>query len=154
MAQTSDSAEDRSLFGEGPYPDAGPLAVLARVAFVAAVLAIVVAVFLPRSMVPQFTHSHYLEHFAAFYVATLFGAAALPRMPFRRMGISYVVLAALLEASHLLAGAPLWPLVDNWVADVGGMTAAIAPAFVERFRRRFARGASGRGLEAGTRGRN
>ncbi len=45
--------------------------------------------------------------------------------------------ASALEISHLFAGASFWPLVDNWVADLGGVAAAFAPVVVERFRRRF-----------------
>jgi hypothetical protein len=137
MAQTSATGEDRTLFGEGRYPDAGPLAVLARLAFLGAVLSIVVAVFLPRSMVPQFARSHYLEHFAAFYVAALFGLAAMPRSPLHRVAVGFVLFAAILESTHYIAGAPLGPLIDNWVADVGGMAAALVPVLAERFRRRF-----------------
>jgi hypothetical protein len=137
MSQAGASGEDRTLFGEGRYPDTGPLAVLARLAFLGATLAIVITVFLPRWLIPQFVRSHYLEHFAAFYVAALFGLAAMPRTQLRRIGAGYVAFAALLESTHLLAGAPLWPLVDNWVADVGGVTAAFAPVVIERFRRRF-----------------
>jgi hypothetical protein len=139
MSEAPVPGEDRTLFGEGRYPDTGPLAVLARVAFLSAVLAIVVAVFLPRQMVPRFARSHYLEHFAAFYVAVLFALAAMPRTRLRRIGAVFVAFAVILEASHLLARAPLGPLVDNWVADVGGLAAAFAPVVVERFRRRFPR---------------
>jgi hypothetical protein len=129
--------EDRTLFGHGPYPDAGPIAVLARLAFLGAAVAIAVAVFLPPSMVPVVLHSHYLEHFAAFYVALLTGLAALPRARLRRMAIGYAVFATVLEVSHLFAGAALRPLIDNWTADLGGLSAAGAPIIVERFRRRF-----------------
>jgi hypothetical protein len=139
MSETPIPSEDRTLFGEGRYPDTGPLAVLARLAFLGAVLAIVVAVFLPREMVPRFARSHYLQHFAAFYVAALFALAAMPRTQLRRIGTAFVVFAVILEATHLLAGAPLWPLVDNWVADMGGLAAAFAPVVAERFRRRFPR---------------
>jgi hypothetical protein len=137
MSEAPVSGEDRTLFGEGRYPETGIVAVTARLVFIGAVLAIVIAVFLPRSMVPEFAHSHYLEHFAAFYVAALFGLAAMPRMSLRRLGVVYVIFAVLLESTHLLARAPFGPLVDNWVADVGGVAAAIAPVVVERFRRRF-----------------
>lgn len=131
--------EDRTLFGEGRYPDSGPLAVLARLAFLGAIVAIVIAVFLPPDLVPDFVRSHYLQHFAAFYVAALFGLAAMPRARLRNVALGYFVFATLLEASHLPAGAPFWPLVDNWVADLGGLAAALAPVVVERFRRRFPR---------------
>ena len=131
-------SEDRSLFGEGRYPSTGPYAVLARLGFIATGLAIVVAVLLPSSIPPHFLRSHYLEHFAAFYVAALFGLAAMPRKQLRTVGSIYLVFAALLEASHLVEGAPLRPLLDNWIADLGGIAAALAPVLVERFRRRFA----------------
>jgi hypothetical protein len=131
--------EDRSLFGDGRYPDAGPLAIGARLAFAGAGLAIVVAVFLPSTMVPDFLHSPYLQHFAAFYVLALTGLAAMPHAKVRGMGTALFVFATLLEGSHMLSGASLRPLIDNWVADLGGLTAAIAPVVVERFRRRFPR---------------
>lgn len=129
--------EDRTLFGDGRYPDTGPVAVLARLAFVGALLAIVIAVFLPPELVPDFVRSHYLQHFAAFYVAALCGLAAMPRTRLRTLGAGYFIFATVLEAAHLPAGAPLGPLVDNWVADLGGLAAAFAPVVVERFRRRF-----------------
>jgi O-antigen ligase len=131
--------EDRTLFGDGRYPDSGPLAILARLGFLGAALAIVVAVFMPAEMVPDFVHSPHLQHFAAFYVAALFGMAAMPRTRLRTIGIGYVAFATVLEASHLLSGADLQRLIDNWVADLGGLTAAVAPVVVERFRRRFPR---------------
>jgi hypothetical protein len=129
--------EDRTLFGQGRYPDTGPLAVLARLAFLIAVAAIMVAVFLPRQLVPKFLYSHYLEHFAAFYVALLAAMAAMPRARMRRLVAGFVIFATVLESSHFIAGAAFAPLVDNWVADVGGLSAAAAPVVVERFRRRF-----------------
>jgi hypothetical protein len=111
--------------------------VLARVAFLGAAAAIVIAVFLPSSMVPNFVRSHYLQHFAAFYVAALLGLAASPRVKLYTVALRLFVFATLLEALHLFGGAELRPLVDNWVADLGGLLAAIAPVLVERFRRRF-----------------
>jgi hypothetical protein len=131
--------EDPSLLGRGRYPDTGPLAVLARLAFLAATVAIVIAVFLPRAMVPKFLRSHYLEHFAAFYVVLLAALAAMPRRQFRRIAVGFVVFATVLESTHLFAGAKLGPLIRNWVADLGGLSAAAAPILVERFRRRFPR---------------
>ena len=129
--------EDRTLFGNGRYPDDGPLAVLARLSFLGAMVAIVVAVFLPREMVPQFVRSHYLQHFAAFYVLVLCALAAMPRAQLRGVLIGLVFFASVLETSHLLAGAAFRPLMRNWVADLGGISAAAAPILVARYRRRF-----------------
>lgn len=130
---------DRSLTGQGPYPINGPLAILARTGFLAALAAIVIAVFLPSEMVPRFVRSHYLQHFAAFYVATLLGLAASPRTPVRAVVFRIAAFCTTLEATHLINGAALRPLIDNWVADLGGMAAALAPIVVARFRRRFER---------------
>lgn len=131
--------EDRTLFGDGRYPDAGPLAVLARLGFLGAVLAIIVAILLPPEVVPNFVKSTYLQHFAAFYVAALLGLAAMPRVRLRHIGTGYFLFASALELSRLVTGAPLGPLIDNWVADLGGVAAAFAPVVAERFRRRFPR---------------
>ena len=130
---------DRSIFGNGPYPITGPLAVLARVGFLAALVAIVVAVFLPRELIPQFVRSPYLQHFAAFYVAGLLGLAASPRTRLRVIAAQLIIFATVLEATHLLSGAKIGPLTNNWVADLGGLAAAFAPVVVARFRRRFER---------------
>ena len=129
--------EDRRLLGEGRYPETGPLAVLARLAFLACLLAIVVAVILPPELTPHFARSRYLEHFAAFYVAALFALAALPRWRLWQIALGYVLFASVLEPTHLVAGAPFVPVFRNWVADLGGLAAACAPVVFERFRRRF-----------------
>jgi peptidoglycan/LPS O-acetylase OafA/YrhL len=129
--------EDHTLLGDGRYPETGPLAVLARLGFVASALAIVMAVILPPETSPHFARSRYLEHFAAFYVAALFGLAAWPRRRLRIIAAGYVAFAALIEPTHLLGGAPAGPVWQNWVADVGGLAAAVAPVVFERFRRRF-----------------
>jgi hypothetical protein len=130
--------EDRSLFGDGPYPVTGPLAILARVAFLGAVAAIVIAVFLPERYVPDFVRSTHLQHFAAFYVAALLGLAAMARTSITTVALRFFVFASLLELAHFFAGAPWRPLFDNWASDVGGLAAAVAPILVARFRRRVA----------------
>lgn len=134
--------EDRTLFGEGRYPETGPLALLARMGCIGTALAIVLAVILPPDVTPHFARSRYLEHFAAFYVAALFGLAALPRWRMRHVGGVYLLFASVLEPTHLVAGAPALPVFQNWVADLGGVAAACAPVVFERFRRRFSKAAA------------
>jgi hypothetical protein len=128
---------DRSLFGEGPYPSTGPLAIVARTTFVLILAAILFAVLLPENMIPQFVRSHYLQHFAAFYLVTLSALGAAPRQKLRTVAVWMFGFATALELAHLIIERQVHVLVDNWVADVGGVAAALAPAFVERFRRRF-----------------
>lgn len=120
------------------YPDTGPLAVLARLGFFVALVAIAVAVVAPGWLTPKLLHSHYLQHFAAFYVAALAGAAAMPRARVRHLAMGYMIFAALLQAVQGLKGGSLAFLMDNWVADTGGTAAALVPIVVDRFRRRFA----------------
>ena len=122
---------------ETPYPDTGLLAVAARLAFGLAVTAIVLAVIAPGWLVPKMLRSHYLEHFAAFYVAALAGAAAMPRMQIRRLGVGYLLFALALAGLQLIHGATFKLALNNWVADTGGTTAALAPIVVQRFRARF-----------------
>ena len=131
--------EDRNLFGDGPYPATGPLAALARLAFLLSAAGIVFAVYAPPPLDPHFARSHNVEHFAAFYVAALFGLAALPRARLRNVGAGYIIFATLLEALHLLRGLPIQFLVASWTADLGGLAAAAAPVVIERFRRRLRR---------------
>jgi len=122
---------------EGPYPETGPLAVLARLMFCGAVVGIVAAVLAPTQDVPQLLRSNYLEHFAAFYVATLAGLAAMPRTSIVRIGAGLALFALGLEVAHLFWIADLAGARRNWEANTGGVVAAIAPILVERFRRRF-----------------
>jgi hypothetical protein len=129
---------DRRLLGEGPYPLTGRWAVLARLGFLGALATIAVAVVLPGNVGPPFVGSYHLQHFAAFYVATLLGLAASPRLRVRRVALRIVLFTTVVEGLRLIGGAAPRSLIDNWAADVGGMAAAIAPLGVARWRRRFA----------------
>ncbi|WP_304168168.1 hypothetical protein [Phenylobacterium aquaticum] len=120
------------------YPDTGLLAVAARLAFGLTALAIVLAVIAPGWLLPKVLHSHYLEHFAAYYIAAVAGAAAMPRIQIRRIGIGYALFALGLEGLQLARGIPHMQAWNNAVADLGGVAAALFPVVVERFRARFA----------------
>jgi hypothetical protein len=122
-----------------PYPDTGPLAVLARVALILAAAALIYATIMPGSAVPKLFYSNNLEHFAAFYVGALTAAAAFPRRKLRWLTLAFGLFAVTLEGSRLIGG--LNPRVfEMWSADFGGVMAAYAPMGVERFRRLFPRG--------------
>ena len=129
-------AEDNTLFGTGHYPRTGPLAILARLAYISAALAIILAVLLPPERVPDFIYSHNLQHFAAFYVLMLCAVAALPAQALSQVTGIHVVFATGLETLHLIAGAPERAVFDAWAADLGGVFAALAPMVADRFRRR------------------
>ena len=136
-AEMSETREDRSLFGPGRYPDAGPLAVASRLSFIGAVAAIIVAVYLPPSMVPRFARSHYLEHFAAFYVATVMAVAALPRARLMRIGFGMALFAVTLEVLRAAPSLHVGWTIAPAEADLGGVLAALAPIVAEKFRSLF-----------------
>ena len=123
-----------------PYPDTGPLAVLARVALILSAAALLYATAMPGSAVPKLFYSNNLEHFAAFYVGSLTAAAAFPRRKLRWLTLAFGLFAMALEGSRLMGGLNA-RVLEMWCADFGGVIAAYAPMVIERFRRLFPRGA-------------
>ena len=124
--------------GDSLHTPTGNLAVLARLAFACAIAAITAAVFLPEKYVPGFLRSHYLEHFAAFYVLSFIGLAAAPRARVRTLAMGIGLFITALEGAHVMAGANIPALIAHWAADVGGVSAALAPVVLDRYRRGFA----------------
>jgi len=122
-----------------PYPDTGPLAVLARVGLTLCVAALMYATVMPGSAVPRLFYSNNLEHFAAFYVGALTAAAAFPRRRLRWLTLALGLFAATLEGSRFLFAVNP-PVLEMWCADFGGVMAAYVPMAMERFRRLFPRG--------------
>ena len=120
------------------YPDTGLLAVFARLGFGLTLLAIFLASIAPGWLTPKLLHSHYLEHFAAFYVAACAGLAAMPRTQIRRIALGYLLFALILAGTQYARGLSTEVAIRNWVADAGGVLAALSPVVVERFRRLFA----------------
>jgi hypothetical protein len=122
--------------GRRTYPDTGPFAILARLAFPLSTAGLVFATLAPGATVPQLIYSNNLEHFAAFYVVALSAAVALPRASLRSLLVGMAVFAMLLESARLLTGENL-DILEKWCADVGGVLAAYAPMVGERFRQLF-----------------
>jgi hypothetical protein len=128
-----------ALRSTSAYSDTGPLAVLARLTFLVVITAIVVATLAPGWLVPQLLYSHNLEHFAAFYVATVAALAALPHAQVRRIAVAYMLFSLVLQFVQVFREATPQGALENWVADTGGIAAAVAPVVVERFRQAVAR---------------
>lgn len=128
---------DEESGGRTHLPDTHLLAVLARLAFTAIPVGIVVAILAPSWAVPQLLKSNNLEHFAAFYLATVAGLAALPRAPLRVLGAGFLLFALAAELMMLPFGRSLERTYLAIVADFGGVFAALAPVVVDRFRRAF-----------------
>lgn len=121
-----------------PYPATGPLAVAARVALILCVAALAYATAMPGSAVPKLFYSNNLEHFAAFYVAAVVAAAAVPKTRLRILAFGFGLFAVCLEGSRLIGHFDPH-IADKWFADFGGVLAAYVPMAIERFRRLFPR---------------
>ena len=124
--------------GVSYYPDSGLWAVAARLAFLLAIAAVMFASLAPVGWVPRLLFSRHLEHFAAFYIAALLAAAAMPRAKPIRLGAGLALFAAALELVRMVPSQHrIWGIAD-WQADFGGILAALVPIMAEKFRSQFA----------------
>ncbi len=121
---------ERTFLADSALP-----AIFMRALSLAATLVLVTASLAPN--VPQLLYSFHLEHFAAFYVVTLLAAAARYRTRLRRLAIDILLLAAALELIRGFTPAHRLTSAEDFVADVGGMLAAMAPLVIARFRDLF-----------------
>ena len=120
------------------YPDTGPLAVVARLAFALLVLGIAGGSMIPPKYLPRFLASLHLEHFAAFYLLALATAAACPRTQLRKILICLMGFATVLELMRIFVGARPMSSIEDLFADIGGMWSALIPIVIGRFRLMFA----------------
>jgi hypothetical protein len=124
--------------GRSPrYAHDNPLAIMARSLGVVCFIAVAFASLGPANWLPKLLYSNNLEHFAAFYVVTLFGYAARYRSPAFRVVRDIAIFATLLEIARMVVPGPRIPNFDHWVADLGGILAAAAPVGAVMFRQLF-----------------
>ncbi len=119
--------------------DSSSSAILARSLFVGVVLVISFASLSPSGWVPRVLYSYHLEHFAAFYLVGLSMAAARSRVGVSRVFLDVALLASLLEGARLFNPSRQLYVAEDWIADLGGALAALAPMVIAEFRRSFAR---------------
>jgi len=121
----------------GYYPDHGPWAVAARVGFLFSLAAVAFAALAPAGWTPRILFSRHLEHFAAFYVATVMAVAALPRARLMRIGFGMALFAVTLEVLRAAPSLHVGWTIAPAEADLGGVLAALAPIVAEKFRSLF-----------------
>ncbi|MEI9891056.1 MAG: hypothetical protein WDN45_11245 [Caulobacteraceae bacterium] len=121
--------------------DNDPLAIAARSAFLVLVGAICFASLAPSGWMPHVLYSYHLEHFAAFYLVALSMAAARYRANVHRVMIDIAILATALEGMRLFIPSHQLYVAEDWVADLGGALAALAPIVIGDFRKSFRPGA-------------
>jgi hypothetical protein len=120
--------------------DSSAMAILARTILVAAISALAVASLAPSGFFPKVLYSYHLEHFAAFYGVTLAMAAGRYRAGVYRLLLDAGLLASVLEGVRLFTPLRQLYVAQDWVSDVGGAMAALAPIAIADFRRSFERG--------------
>jgi len=91
----------------------------------------------PAGWTPRILFSRHLEHFAAFYVATVMAVAALPRARLMRIGFGMALFAVTLEVLRAAPSLHVGWTIAPAEADLGGVLAALAPIVAEKFRSLF-----------------
>jgi hypothetical protein len=120
-----------------PRKDNHPLAILARAAFLVIIAALCFASLAPAGWLPRVLYSYHLEHFAAFYLVALSMAAARYRANVYRVMTDIAILATVLEGLRLFIPSHQLYVAEDWVADLGGALAALAPIVIGDFRKSF-----------------
>ncbi len=119
--------------------DSSVLAVLARVILLTVIAAVGFASLAPIGWTPHFLYSSHLQHFAAFYLLALAAAAARYRTGLYRVLLDVALMATVLEGVRLFNPSRQFYVAEDWIADLGGALAALAPIMIGDFRRSFAR---------------
>jgi hypothetical protein len=114
-----------------------PLAMVARASFLVTIIAICFASLAPAGWMPHVLYSYHLEHFAAFYLVALSMAAARSRTGPYRLLLDAFILASALEGVRLFIPSHQLNVAEDWVSDLGGVLAALAPTAIGEFRTTF-----------------
>jgi hypothetical protein len=113
------------------------LAICARAGFLLLTASLCFASLAPAGWLPRLFYSYHLEHFAAFYLVTLAMIAARYRAKIRQLLGDVLVLASVLEGLRLFIPSHQFSVFEDWMADLGGVLAALAPVLAVDFRRSF-----------------
>jgi hypothetical protein len=118
----------------GSYTETAWSAVAGRLAFAGALGAVVFA---------EFFHTHrlfaspHVAHFAGFYLLGFASAAAAKRIPLLTLGCFIAAFAVLLELVRAAIWLPLNTSYLDWVGDMAGIIAALAPMLLQKIRDTF-----------------
>lgn len=126
------------MSSEFPRPQAAPAIRLWTVAALAglswALIALAFASLAPPAFVPRLFQDSHVEHFAAFYVVAVLGAAALPTVKVDRIALFLASLAAAFALFRVLSLVNRLFSAEDFLCDLAGVIAGLAPVFVGRFR--------------------
>ena len=120
----------------GSYIETALSAVAGRLAFAGALCAVLYAEFFHTHKL--FSSSH-VAHFAGFYLLAFASAAAAKRVPLLTLGCFIAAFAVLLELIRAAVWLPLSTGYLDWVGDMAGIVAALAPMLLQKIRNTFLR---------------
>jgi hypothetical protein len=109
--------------------------IFALAALTWALMALAFASLAPSPYIPRVFHNYHIEHFAAFYLVALLGAAALPMVSLLRIGIALSALATAFAVFRILELVDKAFYLDDLACDIGGVMAALVPMMIGRVRR-------------------
>ena len=111
---------------------------LARTAFLAALLAVFIAGVIPEEdHPPDLFGWDKANHFAAFYVLAVIGAAAFPRLSLWVLGAWLSAFGAGIELVQAIPMVHRDADVMDWLTDTVAILAALGPVALARWRRGF-----------------
>ena len=118
----------------GSYTETAWSAVAGRLAFAAALGAVVYAEFFHTHRLFASTH---VAHFAGFYLLAFASAAAAKRIPLLTLGCFIAAFAVLMELIRAAIWLPLNTGYLDWIGDTAGIIAALAPMLLQKIRLSF-----------------
>ena len=107
---------------------------LFRILFWGAVIVCFTAATVPGDEAPDLLPWDKAQHFLAFYVLSVLGAAAYPRSGLLRLGAALSAFGAFIEIVQMIPQLHRDAEVLDWVADTVAIAAALAPAYLPAVR--------------------
>jgi len=111
---------------------------LVRVAFWTAVVVAFTAAVVPAEDAPEVMPWDKAQHFLAFYVLAVVGAAAYPRSSLLAIGAVLSAFGALIEFVQMIPALHRDAELLDWVADTVAVAAALLPTALLAVRKRLA----------------
>jgi hypothetical protein len=108
---------------------------LLRLAFWLATLVAFIAAVVPGEEAPNLMPWDKAQHFLAFYVLAVLGAAAYPRSGFLRVGAALSAFGAFIEFVQMIPQLHRDAEFFDWLADTVAIAAALAPAYLPAVRK-------------------
>ena len=122
------------MTARGSFRETAFSAVGGRLFFVVALSALVYAAFFHS---PRLFASTHVAHFAGFYLFAIACAATAKRMPLLTLGCYVAALAVVLELARAASWMPLDSSYLDWIGDMAGIVAALAPMLLQKIRADF-----------------